>query len=75
MTKDQINEQLHDTMTRQLACGHQTEALTKLFEAAALIGNKDLMNKYREELHNLLDIKLDNCNSIMILTKKLVQTL
>jgi hypothetical protein len=74
VTPSQLNAKLQEELIRQAAVHHQYEALVKLYEAAAMMNNTVLMEQYREQLHNLLDLKLDSCNSISELTRQLIRS-
>ena len=74
MTPAQLNERYREELVKQLSVGHQIDATVKLYEAAAMMNNKVLMEQYREQLHNLVDVKLDTTNSLMELTRQMVRS-
>jgi hypothetical protein len=73
VTPAQVNEKLQQELIKQVSIQHQFDAIMKLYEAATMMNNTVLMEQYREQLHSLLDIKLDTCNAIMELTRQLIK--
>lgn len=73
MTLAQLNEKYREEMVKQISVGHQFDATVKLYDAAAMMNNAVLMEQYREQLHSLLDVKLDTTNSLMQLTQRIIR--
>lgn len=75
MNQSQLTGMLREETIKQVSIQHQFEAIIKLHEAATMMSNKTLMEQYREQLHSLLDLKLDTANTIAALTRQLIRGL
>lgn len=69
-----LNARLQEEVIKQVSIQHQFEAVLKLYDAATMMNNKPLMEQHRENLHSLLDLKLDTTNTVMELTRQLIRT-
>lgn len=73
MSLHDLNARMQEATIKQIAVQHQTEAIIKLYEAATMMNNTVLMEQYRDQLHTLLDVKLDTVNDIMELSRQLIR--
>lgn len=53
---------------------HQRDAIRKLYDAASMMNNNVLTDTYRRQLHDLLDVQLDNSSSLMQITRSLIDS-
>lgn len=74
MNHAQLLELIRDETIKQVSIQHQFEATLKLYDAACMVHNRTLLEQYRDQLHSLLDLKLDTTNSIMELTRRMIRT-
>ncbi len=74
MTQDQITARLRECMVKQISVTHQFNALTKLYEAAAVMRNATLCETLRAQQHDLLDLNLDTINEVTMLTRMLIES-
>ncbi len=72
MSLPQLTAQLREETIKGVSIQHQFDALVKLYEAAAIIPNNLLMEQYRDQLHSLLDLRLDTANTIYEITRRMV---
>lgn len=72
MTRAELQAKLREEVVKQMAMQHQRDALHKLYDAAAMMNNQPLSERYREELHNLLDLQLDTVMSISVLSRQMI---
>jgi hypothetical protein len=75
-----VNDKIQETQAklRELAVQHVTldmrmKGIRNLYEASALNSNAALMEQFRRELHDLLDLQLDVVNSQMVHTHQLIR--
>jgi DNA-directed RNA polymerase sigma subunit (sigma70/sigma32) len=73
MSLHELNQKMQEATIKQIAVSHQSEAIAKLYEAATMMNNGPLMEQYRDQLHTLLDVKLDTVNEIMELSRQLIR--
>jgi hypothetical protein len=65
---------MRELQIQAVAMEHQREAIRKLYDAASMVNNTGLAAGYRQQLHDLLDIQLDNTSSLMQVTRTLIDT-
>lgn len=65
---------MRELQIQAVAISHQRDALVKLYDAAAMMNNGTLAEGYRQQLHDLLDVQLDNTSSLMQVTRTLIDT-
>lgn len=70
MNRPELMGKLRDEQVKMVAVEHQREGIKKLFDAACMMQNGPLMEKYRRELHDLLDLHLDCADAVMQMTRK-----
>lgn len=73
MSLHELNQRMQEATIKQIAVSHQSDAIVKLYEAAAMMNNTVLMEQHRDNLHSLLDLKLDTVNEIMELSRQLIR--
>lgn len=73
LTKGQINKAMQDEIMRMTATSYRYEGVKKQFDAACLMGDNNLSDTLRFQLHSLLDITLDSVGTQMALTRKLLE--
>lgn len=71
MKREDVERRMSELMLQQVACDHQMQGLRRLHDSAVIVGNADLANQYREQLHAVLDTLLDAANSNMVLARQL----
>lgn len=59
MDTKKIEEHIRSSSFERVALDYQIEGVTKLFESAAVQGNNTMMEQFRQQLHELMDRKLD----------------
>lgn len=64
MNLPELQQKLREETIKGVSIQHQFEGILKLYEAAVIMNNYALMEVYRQQAHDLLDVKLDTCNSI-----------
>jgi ABC-type dipeptide/oligopeptide/nickel transport system ATPase subunit len=65
---------MRELQIQSVAISHQRDAIIKLYDAAAMMNNTSLAERYRGELHDLLDVQLDTTSSLMQITRSLIDT-
>ena len=73
MTLHELNAKIQEATIKQIAVQHQFDAILKLYEAATMMDSRPLMEQYRDQLHSLLDLKLDTVNEIMTFSRQLIR--
>lgn len=73
MNREQLNKTIKDEIIKQASMQHQFDAVMKLYDAASMMPNPQLMEQQRNNLHALLDERLDLQGSIMELTRRLIR--
>ena len=74
MKRDDLMKQMRELQIQSVAISHQRDAIIKLYDAAAMMNNTMLAEGYRQQLHDLLDVQLDNTSSLMQITRTLIDT-
>jgi hypothetical protein len=73
MTRDELQKRIRAEIINQVGIETQMEGTRKFHDAAVLVGNNSLAQNYRDNLHTLLDAKLDSAASVMLLTRQLTE--
>jgi len=73
MTRDDLQKKIRAEIINQVGIEAQMEGTRKFYDAAVLVGNNDLAQRYRDNLHTLLDAKLDSSASVMLLTRQMTE--
>lgn len=71
MTKDDANGRLAENALDSIALAYQVEGMQKLYDSAALRGDTVTADNLRQQLHDLLDRKLDLRSVNMLLIRAL----
>lgn len=73
MNSDELQQRLKGEVMRQVSMQHQFDALRKLYDSVCIVNNSVMMETYRTQLHDLLDLQLDTQNAIMELTRRAME--
>lgn len=73
MKRVDIQKKINEECIRQVVLDSQMEGTRKLHDAALLLGDNGAAQVFRENMHTLLDAKLDGASSVMVLTRQLVE--
>lgn len=74
MTRDELTAKLREALIKQVSISHQTDGVRKLYDAAVMMQNNPLSETYRQQMHDLLDVQLDNQSEVCELTRRMVQS-
>lgn len=74
MLRDDLLKQMRELQIQAVAIEHQREAIRKLYDAATMMNNGKLAEGYRQQMHDLLDVQLDNSSSLMQITRSLIDS-
>lgn len=74
MLREDLLARMRELQIQAVAITHQRDALHKLYDAATTVNNGKLAEGYRQQLHDLLDVQLDNTASLMQVTRTLIDT-
>lgn len=73
MKRADIQKRINAECIKQVAIDSQMEGTRKLHDSALLLGDNSAAQVFRENLHTLLDAKLDAAAGVMVLTRQLVE--
>lgn len=74
MLREDLMKRMRDAQIQAVAIEHQRDAIRKLYDAATMMNNGTLAEGYRQQLHDLLDVQLDNSSSLMQITRSLIDS-
>jgi len=72
--REDLMKRMRDAQIQAVAIEHQRDAIRKLYDAATMMNNGTLAEGYRQQLHDLLDVQLDNSSSLMQITRSLIDS-
>ncbi len=64
------NLKMKEAFMKGAAAATQFEGTMKLYEAAVVMQDKANIERYRDELHSLLDMRLDAVQDVGLLTRQ-----
>lgn len=73
MTRADLQKKIRAEVINQVGIETQMEGMRKFYDAAVLVGNNAAAQSYRDNLHTLLDAKLDSSASVMLLTRQMTE--
>jgi ABC-type branched-subunit amino acid transport system ATPase component len=74
MLRPDLLARMRELQIQAVAIEHQREAIRKLYDAASMMNNGKLAEGYRQQLHDLLDVQLDNSSSLSQVTRSLIDS-
>lgn len=74
MNREEIQAKLNGCTVESIALAHKWDAAKKTFDAANFVGDGTTADHQRQVMHALLDQQLDNAQSVLVLTRKLVES-
>jgi hypothetical protein len=73
-SREQLMDMLRELQIRTVAMEHQRDAIRKLYDSAAMMNNTPLVDSYRQQMHDLLDLQLDTASGLMQITRSIIYT-
>jgi hypothetical protein len=69
---EELQAEVRKHLIHQSSMDYQFKALRGLYDAASMVPHAHLMEQYRQQLHDLLDVQLDTQNTIMELSRRMI---
>lgn len=74
MKRADLQARMREEIIRQMALEHQMEGARKMYDAALLMSDQAGAQMHRDNLHTLLDCKLDSAASVQLLVRQLAES-
>lgn len=72
MTPEQAQAKVKEEALRSVGLHAQMEGYIKLYESSVMARNEHLVAKYREDLHTMLDLRLDSVSISSTIIRDLI---